>query len=112
MTNTNIDPHGPYVQSDLNRIHDPDIYNVSRIRNEGLILCQCCITEIDSTDHAETGMIFRYDRDTVIGIHQKIKTVYCAKCLHHIGIKTCPSIRGVPAYKTVDPVIVDRIMQL
>lgn len=99
-----------YEQSDLDYIHNPSIYNIDRIKNQGQILCQCCIKTINSDD--ASGTIFRYDRETVIADHHKIKTVYCSNCLNHIGIKTCPTIRGVPSYKTVDPELVDRIMQL
>ena len=107
-----IDPYGPYVQSDLNHIHNPAIYNIRRIKKQGLVVCQCCITEIDSNDLTADGMIFRYETETVINDFSRIKTIYCANCLNHIGIKVCPTIRGVSAYKSVDPTIVSRLKQL
>ena len=93
-----------YCQSDLNRIHNPALYNVRRIMNQGRLRCHCCIKTIDSND--STSMIFRYQTETAVNDHSTIKTMYCANCLHHVGIKTCPTIRGVPAYKSVDPAII------
>ncbi len=103
-----VDPHAPYVQSDLNHVHTPALHHVRRIKNDGPVVCQCCITEIDSDDL--TMKVFRYETDTCISIAHKVKTVYCSSCVQHIGIVTCPSIRGVASYKTVDPAIVARIL--
>lgn len=99
-----------YVQSDLASVYNPNFHEVRCIRGEGLIDCECCDEWVDSNDPSHEGMIFRYDPDSV-NYRLKIKMIYCADCLNHIGINTCPSVRGVPAYKTVDPTIVDRIIK-
>jgi hypothetical protein len=106
---TTINPYGMHVQSDLNHVHDPELYNVKRIKNQGLVCCQCCITGIDSDDPAIK--IFRYETETPASIISKKKTVYCSNCLDHIGIVTCPTIRGIAPYKVVNATIVDKIMK-
>jgi hypothetical protein len=101
-----------YRQSDCKHVHDPEIYNVNRIKNKSVVMCQCCLTTVNSDDKTLNGMIFSYDRETEVLDRHKIKTVYCAKCLNHIGIVSCPSIRGVPAHVNVNPDIVAQIMDM
>jgi len=100
-----------YVQSDIGSVHNPIVYDVRRIKKRGLVDCECCDEFVDSNDLDHEDMIFRYDPDSV-SCHRKMKKVYCVECLNHIGIITCPIVRGIPAYKTVDPRIVARIIEM
>ena len=43
--------------------------------------------------------MFQWRPNTSIRAASKIVTIYCKKCLEHFGAITCPTTRGVKAFK-------------
>lgn len=97
-----------YADEDFFRIHNPSIYHIRRLKKAGVVICECCRT-ISDTDEIEHSAMFKYHHDTVLTQTHRIKLIYCSDCLKHFGCLSCPVIRGVPAYKTIDPVVLAKL---
>ena len=97
-----------YSRVDALHIHVPSIYMMSSVKNEGILMCDCCFECFDTDNPDETLIKYNYP-----GISRyKVKELYCFECLDHFGARPCPIVRGVPSHKKLDTKALDRIRRL
>lgn len=97
-----------YFSVDALHIHVPDIRKMSSVKDEGVLMCDCCFEGFDADKPAETLIKYNYPGVS----HYKVKKLYCFKCLDHFGARQCPIVRGVPTHKKLDSKALDRIRSL
>lgn len=97
-----------YSHVDALHIHVPDIRKMSSVKDEGILMCDCCFEGFDTNKSDETLIKYNYPRVS----RYKVKELYCFECLDHFGARPCPTVRGVPSHKKLDSKALDRIRAL
>ena len=97
-----------YSSEDYLHICPPRLHDIERLKNIGIVVCQCC-GGVSDTDEIGHQPMFKHYHNTPITELHRVKEIYCSACLEHFNCIACPVIRGVPAYKTIDVDLLARI---